>query len=91
MHQQPALVVCLRRGQVLHYDEICLYSNRWHRSVRARPTSYSREEAEVRAAVRELSGSSVFSIGSAIAREDCAGEARHRRLSTSRGNESCYE
>ena len=36
--------------QVLHYDEICLHSNRWQRSVRAHPTQQDQDRAGTAAA-----------------------------------------
>lgn len=60
--------------KVLHYDEICLHSNRWHRSVRARPTHYSRND-RVEHEKRRLAGACGDSdLGLALTRKDCAGE-----------------
>ncbi|CAM9820767.1 unnamed protein product [Pylaiella littoralis] len=40
----------VRISQVLHYDEVCLHSNRWERSVRAHPTILEREKRAAAAA-----------------------------------------
>lgn len=56
--------------QVLHYDEICLHSNRWHRNIRALPTLADRDQK----GKRRAAGGTVFGLGTAATQCDSPGE-----------------
>ena len=59
---------------LLHFDEICLHSNRWHRSVRAQPAAADRKNIGDGGVDWGTESTPMLGIGAVVPQDDSPGE-----------------